>query len=410
VSNENGGRERLSLGDVARRTAVIIGVILGVVVVIELILQLRTILVWVLVAVMLALTIAPLVGWLERHRLPRWLAATLVTILGALIVLGAVAAVAVPMVRQSQQLLNNLPHLARDLFKHGSPLAFLDERFHMQARIRSINTSTVLHLLTGARSSVIEVFTRMVAFIAATVTVITITLMLLLEGPRQWKRFIRSLGEGGARVDYVARRMQATVAGYVRGNLLISLFASVGAFIAMSILRVPYPLPLALAVGLLDIIPLIGAMLGAAVCVIVALSHGWVIAMILIIYFVIYQQMENHLLLPVIYSRTVAMSPLTVLLVSLAGAVLGGLVGVLLAIPLASAAVIIIGELARRHGVGDLAGLAGAMSEESGPILLSEDDDTEPPGGKGMAPREKPEPGPAGRQRAAGAAKPPRSR
>ena len=104
--------------------------------------------------------------------------------------------------------------------------------------------------------------------------------------------------------------MQRSVGGYVRGNLLISLLASIGAFAAMSVLGVPYALPLALAVGLLDIIPLIGATLGAVLCVLVALSVGWLAAVLLIVYFVVYQQTENHVLAPVIYAKTVAMSPL----------------------------------------------------------------------------------------------------
>jgi predicted PurR-regulated permease PerM len=172
--------------------------------------------------------------------------------------------------------------------------------------------------------------------------------------------------------------MQRSVAGYVRGNLLVSLLASTGAFIAMTILRVPYALPLALAVGLLDLIPLVGAILGATLCAFVALSVGWPAAVILIVYFVVYQQLENHFLAPVIYSRTVAMSPLTVLLVSLAGAVLGGLVGVLIAIPLASAGAIAVGELLRSKGVEGLADLAEVITDETpaeGPVPLSKDEE-----------------------------------
>jgi len=134
---------------------------------------------------------------------------------------------------------------------------------------------------------------------------------------------------------------------------------------------VPYALPLAVTVGLLDLIPLVGAILGATLCAFVALSVGWPAAVILVVYFVVYQQLENHFLAPVIYSRTVAMSPLTVLLVSLAGAVLGGLVGVLIAIPLASAGSIAVGELLRSKGVEGLADLAEVITEgapEEGPV------------------------------------------
>ncbi len=171
--------------------------------------------------------------------------------------------------------------------------------------------------------------------------------------------------------------MAASIAGYVRGNLLISLLAGVGSFVAMTILRVPFALPLALAVGILDLIPLIGAILGAGLCVIVALTVGWAPALVLLVYFVVYQQVENHAILPVVYAKLVALSPLTVLIVSLAGAFLGGLVGVLLAIPLASAGSILVGEIAKSQGVEDLADLAEVIGEE-GPVKLSEDDAERP--------------------------------
>ena len=354
--------------EVARRTAVVVAVLIGSGAALLLIYSLRSILVWLLVAVLLAASVAPAVSWLVRRRVPRWLAAGIVTLLAALITLGTITAVAVPLISQSRQLLGNLPGLVRSMFKKGSPLAFLDQRFHVVQRVRSISGSTVIHLVAGQHASIIDVFTRMLAFLAAAVSILAITLLLLLEGPGAWAALVRSLGsEHGARVDSMGRRMQHAVAGYVRGNLLISLLAGGGSFIAMSILHVPYPLPLALAVGLLDIIPLIGALLGATICVIVALGQGWLVAISLVIYFVVYQQIENHAILPVVYAKTVAMSPLVVLLVSLAGAVVGGLLGVLLAIPLASAAAIVVGDLARSHGVENLGDLVDVIGEEPPP-------------------------------------------
>lgn len=371
--------DRMSLADVARRTAVVVLVLFGLFALAMLVYYLRRILVWVLIATMLALALEPAVNWLERRHLPRWLAASLATLVAALILLGAVVGAAIPLVSQLHQLIGNLPHYVRDLFKPGSPLAFIDTRFHVVHRIRSISSSDVLRVLGGSHGSAVQVFTRTISFVAATVTVVVIMLMLLVEGPRAWKAFIESLGgPRGAHIDTLGRRMQQAVAGYIRGNLLISLFATAGSYVAMLAIGVAYPLPLAIIVGVLDIIPLIGATLGAAVCVIVALNAGWLPAVILLAYFVIYQQIENHFIMPVVYSRSVAMSPLAVLLVSLAGAVLGGLIGVLVAIPLASALMIVVGDLLRTHGVDDLATLAGAMSKE-GPTPLSKDDAEEVP-------------------------------
>ena len=365
------------MADVARRTAVIIAVVGGSVLLAVVVYDLRTILVWLLIAGMFAVAVAPAVAWLERRRVPRWLAASLVTLAVAFALGALVMAVAVPLISQSRGLLGNLPHLAHDLFKPGGPLAFLDRRFHIERRIGPITPGRLFDLVAGPRS-IVSLFARTAEIVAAVVTIVTITVMLLVEGPRAWRAFVESLGASREHLGDVADRMQRSVAGYVRGNLLVSVLASTGAFIAMTILRVPFALPLAVAVGLLDLIPLVGAILGAALCAFVALSVGWPAAVILIVYFVVYQQIENHALAPVIYSRTVAMSPLTVLLVSLAGAVLGGLVGVLIAIPLASAGSIAVGELLRSKGVEDLADLAEVITEETpeeGPVPLSEDDE-----------------------------------
>jgi predicted PurR-regulated permease PerM len=332
-------------------------VVAGSALLLLLIWDLRRILVWLLIGVMLAVTVEPAVSRLERHRVPRWLGATLIT-LAALAVVAAVAtAGAVPLISQSRQLLSGLPHLTHELLKPGGPLAVPERRFHIERRLATITPGRVFHFVLGPRT-ISSMFSQAAGIVSAALAVVAITIMLLIEGPRGWRALVDSLGTRGERLDTVAQRVQRSVGGYARGNLLISVLATIGSFAAMSILGVPYALPLALAVGLLDIIPLVGATLGAVLCVVVALSVGWPQAVALVVYFVIYQQAENHLLAPVIYAKTVVMTPLTVFLVSLAGAVLGGVVGVLLAIPLASAAQIAVGELLRARGIERLADLA----------------------------------------------------
>jgi len=378
VTSDQDGRGRLSLAEVALRTVVIVAVVVGSALLLILLWDLRRIIVWLLIAVMLALTIAPAVAWLQRRHVPRWLGATLITLAAVVVVLAIDAAVAVPLLRQSRGLLSSLPRLAHDLLKPGAPLAILEQHFHLERRIGTITPARVYHLVAGPRS-IASIFSQAASVVAASVTIVTITIMLVIEGPRGWRVFVSAFGDRGERIDVVGHRMQRSVGGYVRGNLLISLLASIGSFAAMSILGVPYALPLALAVGLLDIIPLIGATLGAVLCVLVALSVGWLAAVLLIVYFVVYQQTENHVLAPVIYAKTVAMSPLVVLLVSLAGAILGGLVGVLLAIPIASAVQIGVGELLRARGVERLADLAELSTEdaraEGGAAPLDDDEE-----------------------------------
>ena len=350
--------------ELALRTAVVVAVVAGAALIGLLVWDLRRILVWVLIAVVLAVTVAPAVSFLERHRVPRWLGACLITFVTAAVVAAIVTAVAVPVATQSDQLLNGLPRLAHDLLGPGGPLGALNERLHLERRVGEITPARVLRFVAGPRT-VSSMFSQAAALGAAVLTVVTLTIMLLLEGPRGWRLLMASLGERASRIDAVGRRMQRSVSGYMAGNLLISVLATIGSFVAMSIIGVPYALPLALAVGLLDIIPLVGATLGAVLCVLVALVVGWPQALALVSYFVIYQQCENHLLAPVIYARTVVMSPLAVLLVSLAGAMLGGVVGVLLAIPLAGAGQIAVRELLEAKGIGRRAEPGDADTEGS---------------------------------------------
>ncbi len=352
----------VSPAELALRTGIVVAVVAGAALLGLLVWDLRRIIVWLLIAIVLAVTVAPAVTWLERHHVRRWLGATLITLATAAVVGAIVVAVAVPVATQSDQLLSGLPHLAHSLLKPGGPLAFLQQRFDIERRIGAVTPARVLRFIAGPRT-ISSMFSQAATLLGAVLSVVTITFMLLLEGPRAWRLLMASLGERGGRVDAVGRHMQRSVSGYMAGNLLISVLASVGSFAAMSILGVPYALPLALAVGLLDIIPLVGATLGAVLCVLVALSIGWPQAVALVAYFVIYQQSENHLLAPVIYARTVVLSPLIVLLVSLAGAMLGGVVGVLLAIPLAGAAQVALRELLHARGPGRLTAPAEADAE-----------------------------------------------
>ena len=373
-----GHGSHLSRAEVAVRTAIVVGVVAGSALLGWLVWDLRRIVVWLLIALVLAVTIAPAVSWLERRRLPRWLGATLITLAIVAVVVAIVAAAAVPAATQSKELLSGLPRLAHDVLKPGAPLAFLERRFHVEQRLATITPGRVFRFVAGPRS-VSSMFSQAAALFSAVFTVVAITIMLLVEGPRAWQALMGALGARAGRVDAVGRRMQHSVSGYMAGNLLISVAATVGSFAAMSILRIPYALPLALVVGLFDLIPLIGASLGAVLCVLVALSVGWPQALALAAYFVIYQRAENAWLGPVIYARTVVMSPLIVLLVSLAGAALGGVVGVLLAIPIAGAAQVAIGEVLRDKGVGHPA----AAGEHAGRAADRRSTDEAPASGQG---------------------------
>jgi predicted PurR-regulated permease PerM len=337
----------------ARRTLIVLLVATGFGLALLFIYDIRQVLVWLLVASLLAVALDPAVRWLIRHRWRRVPAALFVTLVALLVLIGIFAALATPVVNEAKALIERYPHYLRDLFSSHSPLAALDQRFHIVERIHSLSPSTVWTAISGGGVSLLHAVSKGFSLIVSTITTLTIMIMLLIEGPRWWRSFARLFpSQREAWVDRVGDRMARGVGGYVRGNLLISVIAAVGAYAALIILGVPFAVPLALTVGLLDIIPLVGATIGAVVCVLVALGEGWLPAVILIIYFVVYQLAENHFVQPVVYSRTVKLSPLVVLLASLVGAVVAGILGVLVAIPLASAASILVEEIRMQRNAG----------------------------------------------------------
>ncbi len=359
-------------GQTAKRAAAAFAVILAMSGGLLFLWAVRKIVLWVVLGIMLAMTLEPGVKWLMRRGLRRWQAAGLLTVLVLVVFASLVAGLALPVVNQTRELINHLPDYTRNLFKPESLLHPLDVRFHIADRIRSISTTDILDVISGARTSIIHAFTKVLSFLAAVITTFTIATMLLMEGGRSWNAILRPLDEKQRETaNRIGGHISATVGGYVRGNLFISVVSAVCAFLAMLILGVPYPVPLAIAVGLLDIVPLIGATMGAAVCIVVALTHGWPIALALTIYFIVYQQIENHFISIVVYSRAISMSPLTVLVAALAGATVGGIVGVLIAIPLAGAAVIVAEELieqraAKAAAQGGAGEVAAGGSESKG--------------------------------------------
>jgi predicted PurR-regulated permease PerM len=336
----------MPLGELARRTAVVLLVTILFAGGLWFFLQVRQIVLWLVIAAVLAMALEPAVAWLTRHHVKRGPAALLVSLAAILVIAGVLAVLAVPLVNQARQLIDNLPTYIHDFTKPGSPFAGIQSRFHVVERLKAI-APRALSMIAGAGSPALQAVKTTFAVIASIVSILTMTVLLLMEGPRAWD-WVLSLMPAARRpvANELGAHLLGSVGGYVRGNLFISLIAGVAAYIAMLIIGVPYALPLAVAVALFDLIPLVGATLGAIVCVLVAAAGGgWLPALILAVYFIIYQQVENNLIQTTVYSRTVALSPLAVLVASLCGAAVAGIVGVLLAIPVAATVVIAMVEI-----------------------------------------------------------------
>lgn len=316
----------------------------------------RRIVAWTFVALFLALAINPAVEWLHRHRVPKRGLAVAIVFGLALVLFAALAAVVIPsLVNQVTDFIDAAPMYVSDLVKGRGPLGGLETKYHVVERVQEAvknnkGSGGSAKLATGA-GLVVSAGKTIAETIAATITIIFLTFFMLLEGPGLVERASTLLPDRTrSRWLTVGHDIYRTVGGYVTGNLLISVIAGIAYGVVLLILGVPYALALGFFVALLDLIPLAGATLAGVIVVLVALVESTTAALVMLVFVGVYQLVENHVLQPVIYARTVQLSPLLVLLAILVGSSVLGVLGALAAIPVASALQIVVrDQLAHRR-------------------------------------------------------------
>jgi predicted PurR-regulated permease PerM len=332
-----------------RTIFLVLAILLGVSIVLYVLWVARHVLSWLLIALFLTLALNPAVDLLQRRGLGRGLA-TGTTFVLALVVVGGFGFLFVPtLVDQVTSFANKVPDYVHDLTHGRGRLGFLETKYHIVERIRSaVKENGVGKLVVGAGTA-LAITKSVISAVVAAVTIVFMTFFMLLEGP-QWMERIYSLFGADRQERYrrVGHDIYRTVGGYVTGNLLISVIAGITSGIAIWLTGVPFAVALALLVAIFDLIPLAGATIGAFIVVLVALAaNGVTAAVILAVFFVIYQQLENHVIQPLVYGRTVQLSPLTVLVSVLIGAELAGVLGALAAIPVAGALQVLLVEWRR---------------------------------------------------------------
>jgi predicted PurR-regulated permease PerM len=298
----------------------------------------RHVLSWVFIALFLAVALNPAVDRLER-RLGRRGAATGIVFVAALVAIALIGWLFVPiLVDQVNNFAHQVPDYLHDITKGKGRLGFLQEKYHLVDKAREALQTGGASKLFGLSGTALAVAKGVVNAVLAVVTIAFLTFFMLLEGPNWVDRFFSLLRpDSRDRWRAVAHDIYRTVGGYVSGNLLISLIAGTLTTIVLLILGVPYAVALGLIVGILDLIPLAGATIAAIIVGAVAFIHSIPAGIIVVVFFIVYQQVENHVLQPVVYGRTVALSPLVVLISVLIGAELAGVLGALAAIPVAGA-------------------------------------------------------------------------
>ena len=310
-------------------------------------LQLSQVLTLLVVALFLALGLDPVVRFLQRHGLSRTRSVSLV-FLGVIVAfIGFVAAVVPPVVSQASDLAAQAPELLQSLLR-SSLVRSLDAQYgivtkasdELQSRLADGNLIAQLFGgVLGAGKAVVSGF-----FSAFTVLVLTLYFLASLRTitetcyrlvPATRRDRVRLLG------DEIIRRF----GGYVAGQISVATINGVATFVLLTVLRLPYSLVLALTVAIFGLIPLVGATIGAVVVVLVALFQSWQLGLVVTVYYVIYQQLENYVISPRVMSRSVSVPGAVAMIAALAGATLLGVVGALLAIPVAAGILLIVNEV-----------------------------------------------------------------
>ncbi|MBW4062106.1 AI-2E family transporter [Candidatus Saccharibacteria bacterium] len=304
----------------------------------------RTALIWIGTAFFLAVALNPAVDGLSQYmpRKSRGSAITVVGLIGAAVVAFLIFSFVPPMVSQTQSLADSVPNFANQLVNGHNFISDQIRHYNLVDRVRA-SQDQITHYVSSAGGSFYGFFKGLFASLAAATTILVLSVFMMMEGPR-WIESFWKLVPPNRRAhskDLVAHMYRA-VSGYVNGNLLTSLIAAVATAVILTIMGVPYAIPLGLMVAIADLIPLVGATIGAVIVILVAFFTSTVAGIIVVVFFLIYQQVENHVLQPVIYGKTVEVTPLTVLIAIIMGAAIGGILGALVAIPIAASLQILI--------------------------------------------------------------------
>jgi predicted PurR-regulated permease PerM len=324
--------------------------------------SLYTVFIELLISLFLAIALNPLVAMVERRTpLKRAPAAILVFAVTILVVAAFLIVIFTPLYNEVRDFSEHLPDYLNKAEK-SSVFRDLDHRYNLLARLKT-EARTLPDKLPATASAALGLAGAVANAVFETITVLFLTLFLLLELPTIGRSIVSLMPpEYADRAIHMQAEISSTVARYVATNIAVSVFAGLITWISLEILGVPFALVLALLMGLFDLLPLIGATLGGTIVVLVAtITTGVTAGVIMIVVLIVYQQTENHLVQPIVMKRSVAVSPLIVIVSVLIGAALLGILGALLAIPVAGSVQIALRDVveARRARVAELYAMSG---------------------------------------------------
>ena len=325
--------------------------------------EIRKIVTWLLIATFFAVILDPAVSFFQRRlHLRRSLSVLLVFLLGIVAVAAMLYAFIRPLVDQANQFTESFPGYVADARAGRGPVGHLVKRYNLDTYLKK-NDARLRRALQGAGKPALRIARSVVNGLVALVTILVLAFLMLMEGPRMLDGGLRALSPPHqARVRRVAADCSRALTGYMAGNLLISVIAGVVTYLGLWVFGVPFKGVLALWVGFADLIPMVGATLGAIVSVGVSFIHSIPAGIGMLVVYIVYQQFENHVLQVSIMARTVRLNPLVVLVSVLIGVELFGLLGALLAIPAAGVIQVIGKDIYETHHAPPV----GAAEEPAG--------------------------------------------
>ncbi|MFN8016766.1 MAG: AI-2E family transporter [Acidimicrobiales bacterium] len=339
-------RRRVDVRYVAGTTLVVVGVVFAVSGSLIAIGRLWRIVTYLLVALFFAVVLTPAVDFLQhRARMRRGIATLLVFLAGLAVLSATIYAFVKPLVDQGTKFSDNLPSMVEDAQKGRGTVGHLVKKYELEEKVRE-NRDAIEKQARQAGSKGVAVLGSVFSGLVAAITVMVLTILMLLNGPDLSRGFLSLLPDRRReRVRRVATDASLAVSGYMFGNLVISIIAGGAAYVFLQIAGVPYAEVLALWVAFADLIPLVGATLGALPTILVAFLHSTPAGIAAIIFFIVYQQFENNVLQVTVMARTVKINALAVLVSVLVGVQVFGLLGALLAIPMAGVIQVVAKDL-----------------------------------------------------------------
>ena len=344
-------RVKPSNATVARITLVaclVVGAVFGTVYAVH---QLSRIITLIVVALFIAVVLAPSVDYLVRRaRAPRGVAVLAVFVVGLITISGLTFAFVRPIVTQSRTFVDDFPTFVADAKAGRGRVGELVKKYKLDDFVEK-NQNKLKDARKELGKRAVPLASTVASSLAALVTVIVLSILMLMAGPDLQAGALALIDDADTRerVRRLAHDSALAMTRYMAGNLIISLIAGLATFVALLVMGVPFKEVLALWVAFADLIPLVGATLGAVPTILVAFLHSTTAGIVILVFFIAYQQFENHVLQVTIMARSVKLNPLAVLVSVLVGVESFGILGALLAIPVAGVIQVIAVDLVAEH-------------------------------------------------------------